>query len=752
MPNAGPYEIISVEAAEERFDVSRDVEYPFADFNDEQPIRLYPGGLRIEGDFEPELPEPADWIPYNVIIDGDLVVDGNVAWWDYGSGNFVLVTGSVRARNVLLEGCTTFVVRGDLTADNGIQGHHGDDGGFLDVHGATRAKIVVNTLYFNMSFGPAPQAVVIGDEYRTDCPLDFDDEEVHDLVEPDLLDEDGRADEHLIEKALKAGRPILRPGVKPAHIAALEKLDALLTDAEAVTELDLSDRKLRAFPEQLYRFPNLRRLSLAGNQFGPLPDRLGELTSLEELDLSKMGLEELPAAIGRLPELLELDVSGNPLTLPEEIGDLSRLRVLRADDVNPPLPDAMDRLGELTELSLRGLGSRLDDRAVDFPEVVTRLSGLRVLDLTRVPLKAVPDRLLELRELEELWLDSSLALVTSLPDLSRLPSLRILHMDGLRSWTDRPNPGQELLDGVWAISTLQELYIDRWGSRDDEGYERPPLTALPDDAFARMPDLRRLDLSFNDLTTLPESLFALRHLKWLDLRYTRLDAETLDRLRTAFPEGVRLDLRDIPSRNDVDDPEWQRIHGLVKEGAQHLRHDRAAALERFEQAIALCAPGARYSEYDELYALYGAVDALSHLAVEAEGDDRRSMVDRLVDYGERALAAVPPGAMIWHYTDFGAFQEEVVRRTGNSLAWQLMERGDLDRALAVVDRALVFGAEPDFDFIRDTKVRILLRMGRFDEAYLIVDQVLARDPDFGDFQDLRGSQEFARWRREHSAR
>jgi hypothetical protein len=76
-----------------------------------------------------------------------------------------------------------------------------------------------------------------------------------------------------------------------------------------------------------------------------------------------------------------------------------------------------------------------------------------------------------------------------------------------------------------------------------------------------------------------------------------------------------------------------------------------------------------------------------------------------------------------------------------------MEAGELDRALTVVDRALTFASGVDVDYIRDTKVRILLAAGRPDGAYLIVDQVLTRAPEFGDFADLRHAPEFLAWRR-----
>ncbi|MER5989337.1 leucine-rich repeat domain-containing protein [Streptomyces sp. NPDC001787] len=83
---------------------------------------------------------------------------------------------------------------------------------------------------------------------------------------------------------------------------------------------------------------------------------------------------------------------------------------------------------------------------------------------------------------------------------------------------------------------MEELEIGRWGERRvREQVVRTAFTALPDHAFARMPGLRRLDLSFNELTTLPESFFRLAHLETVDLRYTKLGSPILDRLRNALP-------------------------------------------------------------------------------------------------------------------------------------------------------------------------------------------------------------------------
>ncbi|MBD0841517.1 leucine-rich repeat domain-containing protein [Streptomyces sp. TRM68416] len=748
------YRVITVEEAEKRFRVSDDIGYPYADFADEQEIRLYEGGLHVAGHLGPEGDD--DWVPYNTIVDGDLTVDGDLDWWDHSGGNFLVVTGSLRARNVILAGCPNVAVRGDLEVTGGICCSYGDDGGLLTVCGSTRAQLLVSMLYFNLVLAEQPQALFVSSRYRSNCPVDFDDDELHTLLLPELLDDHGEADAEEIEQALREGRQVLRAGVRPSHLAALEELDALLDRVEEVTELDLSARRLRHFPQQLLAFPRLRVLSLADNpDLGRLDPRIGELTALEELDVSGTGLTELPESVGRLPNLRELDISDNDFTtstgLPDCLGDLGRLEALRASHLTCHLPESLARLRSLRELDLSRYrqGRYLSDTPVDLPDVVTRMPGLRSLDLSGTRLDSVPDTLLNLTELEELNLNGSLsAQVYRLPELARLPRLRVLRLSGHTPSTDQRPPSRDLLAGIWDITTLEHLEIDRWGQEVFEGNKvRKPLRALPDCAFARTPNLRHVDLSFNELTTLPEPFYALRHLEFVDLRYSRLDQPTRERLRGTFPH-VRIDLRDTGTRGtDVDDANWQAVHTLVKDGGAKLRaQDHQQAATAFEEAIALCVPGSRYSDYDQLYAHYGLVDALGHLADHAPERDRPAMAVKLIRYAEQALALIP--GTIWHLTDEGAFQEEVKRRTGNALAWHLLHSGEPERALTAVEQALTVASAPEYDFIRDTQVRVLLALGRTEDAYRVADRVLTRDPSFDDLTDIAALPEFQSWRRE----
>ncbi|MFJ2379201.1 hypothetical protein ACIOZL_42000 [Streptomyces sp. NPDC087769] len=741
------YRLISAQEAEERFRVSADVGYPYAEFADEQEIRLYEGGLHVAGHLEPE--GDSDWVPYNTVVDGDLTVDGDLDWWDDCDGNFFMVTGSLRARNVFLSGCPNVVVRGDLEVTGGICGSYGD-GGWLVVCGRTHARIVISVSYFGMTFAEQPQALLVAENGPSNCPVDFTDEELDTVLLPELLDDDGTADEGKIAEALREGRQVLRAGVRPSHLAALEELDALLVRAEEVTGLDLSGRKLRHFPEQLLSFPNLRVLSLEGNaELKTIDPRIGELAALEELHLAGTQLTGLPESIGRLRNLRLLDISDNAFTaLPDSLGDLDRLEVLRAARLTCPLPDTLARLHTLRELDLsrQHQGGYHCDTLVDFPPIVTRLTGLRTLDLSYVWLASVPDELLNLTELEELNLSNSLsARLTRLPDLARLPRLRVLRLSGSAPGSKQPPPSRDLLSGIWDITTLEHLEIDRWAKETFDGRKaRTAFRALPDDAFTHLPNLRHIDLSFNELTTLPESFFGLRRLEFAGLRYTKLDRPTLERLRTAFPR-TRLDLRDTGTKEVVHDPNWQSVHALVRTGAEkQTAQDHTAAVTAFEEAVTLCTPGACHSDYDQLYAHYGLVNALGQLVDNAPDADRPRLTATLIRYAEQTLSLIP--GQIWHFTDEGAFQEEVKRRTGNALAWHLLHSGEPERALAAVEQALTVAAGPEYDFVRDTQVRVLLALGRTDDAYRVADQILTRDPSFGDLTDIAALPEFQSWR------
>lgn len=190
---------ITVDELQTRYDVAADMLYPCSP---DQQIRLYEGSLHLAGDLS-VVDWTGDGYPYHVVVDGDLTVDGDVTCFcDEGPGFLHLVTGTLQARNLFLNGFPNVVIRGDLSVTHGILGCYGEDGGLLKVAGNTEAQTVVKAWYFNTSFATGPRAVVVADRSTSGGPVS--------ALLPELLDSDGDIDTDRVEKALRQGLPILR--------------------------------------------------------------------------------------------------------------------------------------------------------------------------------------------------------------------------------------------------------------------------------------------------------------------------------------------------------------------------------------------------------------------------------------------------------------------------------------------------------------------------------------------------------------
>ena len=92
-------------------------------------------------------------------------------------------------------------------------------------------------------------------------------------------------------------RIYLRGGTEPL-------VDGSLKDLPALRELDLSERKLKTFPLEIFALPSLTRLWFARNE-----------------------LAQIPAEVAKMPALQYLNLDGNKLTVvPESLGDAAKLR------------------------------------------------------------------------------------------------------------------------------------------------------------------------------------------------------------------------------------------------------------------------------------------------------------------------------------------------------------------------------------------------------------------------------------------
>lgn len=202
---------------------------------------------------------------------------------------------------------------------------------------------------------------------------------------------------------------------------------AILQEAEKGLErVDLSERKLRIFPEAFGKLHGLIVLNLSGNKLEILPDSIAGLQSLEELYLSSNLLKALPDSIGMLPNLKVLNVSSNNLkAFPDSICCCRSLVELDASyNSLEYLPTNIgSEFVNLIRLSLHY------NKLRSFPTSICKMRSLRYLDAHFNELHGLPFDIGQLTNLEILNLSSNFSVFKELPDtFGNLINLRELDL------------------------------------------------------------------------------------------------------------------------------------------------------------------------------------------------------------------------------------------------------------------------------------------------------------------------------------
>jgi len=247
----------------------------------------------------------------------------------------------------------------------------------------------------------------------------------------------------------------------PASLETLTQLQSLDISKNQLTELpkwlgkldqlqslNIYHNKLSVLPESLGQLIQLQELNLSYNQLTILPESLGHLSSLAQLQTLKLAnnqLTTLPDSLIQLSQLRELDISHNQLTVPESLGRINALAHLQILNIaNNRLTTLPDALGELTQLQELNIGG---NQLVNLPECLKSLTHLHILDLGNGfgkyqntinkyklknfdgnPLDGLPEWLITFIELESLFIVGSK--LTDIPNsLIQLKSLKELFLD-----------------------------------------------------------------------------------------------------------------------------------------------------------------------------------------------------------------------------------------------------------------------------------------------------------------------------------
>jgi hypothetical protein len=156
--------------------------------------------------------------------------------------------------------------------------------------------------------------------------------------------------------------------------------------------------ELTEFPRALLSLADsLEILDLSNNQLSSLPDDFDQLSQLRIVFLSQNCFTELPEVLGRCPKLEMIGFKANQLTHVSEQALPSHTRwLILTDNQLTHLPDSIGRLTQLKKLALAG------NQLTELPYSMANCRDLELVRLSANKLSHLPDWLFDLPKLS--WL------------------------------------------------------------------------------------------------------------------------------------------------------------------------------------------------------------------------------------------------------------------------------------------------------------------------------------------------------------
>ncbi|KAK2496049.1 hypothetical protein MC885_000929 [Smutsia gigantea] len=287
----------------------------------------------------------------------------------------------------------------------------------------------------------------------------------------------------------------------------------LLKAARKSGQLNLSGRNLSVVPQCVWRINVDIPEEANQNLSFSATERWWEQTDLAKLILSNNKLQSLTDDLRLLPALTVLDVHDNQLTsLPSAIRELENLQKLNVSHNKlKVLPEEITNLRNLKGLYLQ------HNELTCVPEGFEQLFNLEDLDLSNNCLRTIPA---SFSSLSSLHLDCNSNLLETIPpELAGMESLELLYLrrNKLRFLPEFPSCKllKELHVGENQIEMLGAEHLKHLNSILVLDLRDNKLKSVPDEIML-LQSLERLDLSNNDISSLPYSLGKL-HLKFLAL-------------------------------------------------------------------------------------------------------------------------------------------------------------------------------------------------------------------------------------------
>ncbi len=698
------------------------------------------GNVSITGDFLAGIKKlQPKGAKYDVItIRGNVVVKGRLAMRDVRP--CLSVSGTTTAETIEAGDCEMFLRGGTAKYFVLVEGNDGT----LDAGKFKTPWVIDSDHDLEIS---TPKSTITVNQYGSSDSVDYNRSNIAKAFVPEVL-EGEHLDPDKLYARMKAKKPVLVKGAQTVAQIKKAEVAAALKPKEEV-ELDLSNKKLTSFPKNVLKLTGLKRLVLDQNKLGSIPKEIGKLTELEVLSIQYCSVKALPESLSQLTKLRELYLDGSTFSLPKSFGTLPALEVLSVGHLcgaitsdDPPLaefhpwemPASVGELPKLRKLigrraSLEGSGAfkSLEEVIITggsdrylkrFPEWVTRLPKLKVLDLGSNFIASIPASFEKLRSLESFDLEG-LARLDKLPDFSKFTNLKELHLSARNPRTDIADQPIDILLPLFSmkLDSLEKLSIDRWGTDKDRPRGMRPESLAGIHRFAK---LKWLDLSFNELSALHEDFFNLRQLEYLNLQYNPLPAAVRARIAKTYPH-TKIDFR-----NTVPSNERAKVNPVLDllakaRGAAQWEHRLEEGSKFLAQAFAKIKAG----DAATLLVAHHARMTLGREMAKAKKSSataRAQALTRALADAEVCLSLLPDLSKVLHLDAQVDFQRAVLREASDLIAGAIV--ADPKASPESLTWAAELGArgvaaiETSIDgHVFQPYIHALWRLGRKDEAH-----------------------------------
>lgn len=164
-------------------------------------------------------------------------------------------------------------------------------------------------------------------------------------------------------------------------------------------------QNLTTLSPKIGQLVNLTNLVLHSNQLVSLPDEISSLSKLKFLDVSRNRLTALPDSISQLLSLQSLNAEHNQLTSVPDLSHLKNLLIIKlSGNQLTAFPSSLCADGLLQHLSEIHANN---NQIGDIPPTISKLSTLKLLDLSHNMIQEVPGQLGDCHKLKDINLKNN---------------------------------------------------------------------------------------------------------------------------------------------------------------------------------------------------------------------------------------------------------------------------------------------------------------------------------------------------------